>query len=330
MKYNYQKESLDNKIKRWVRMSIRYSRYFHLPKRGAMKNVVCFIVDPAFKHPGLADRLKAIVNTYYIAKKSNLDFKLFFNAPFPFIKYYEPNKVDWSLDLNDLDYSLFSAKLAAYIAEQPIPIWKKGWQYHLYWYRGIDSILHAYRIKYDNTKIAYQKWFSTTKTCFDELFKPSKYLKELFSTTQLESRSYISVHFRFVNALGFFEKAVGHPILPKKEQEKLIRCCLDWLQILSERHKGMPIYVFSDSERFLGICEKNGYNRIQGGKISHISSVHNEASDDKTMLDFYTMGCSKKVYAIVLPHMYFGLFSEYAATVGGSEFERIANYAPID
>lgn len=330
MKYNYQKESLDNKIKRWVRMTIRYSRYFHLPKRGSLKNVVCFIIDPAFRHPGLADRFKSIVNTYYITKKSNLDFKLYFNDPFPLIKYYEPNKVDWTLDLKDLDYSLFSAKLAAYTAKQPIPIWKKGWQYHLFWYRGIDSIFHAYRMNYKDSQVAYKKWVSTTKTCFDELFKPSQHMKDLFAATRLVSRSYISVHFRFVNALGFFEKAAGHPVLPENEQKKLIESCLEWLKVLTERHNGKSIYVFSDSEHFLNICEMHGYNRIWGGKISHISSVHNEASDDKTMLDFYTIGCSEKVYAIVLPHMYFGLFSEYAAIAGGADFERIVNYVSKD
>ena len=44
---------------------------------------------------------------------------------------------------------------------------------------------------------------------------------------------------------------------------------------------------------------------------------------NKAMLDFFTMSRSEKVYAVLLPHMYGSVFFEYAAAVGGADFERI-------
>lgn len=84
-----------------------------------------------------------------------------------------------------------------------------------------------------------------------------------------------------------------------------------------------PIYVFSDSKRVVGICVAKGYHRILGGKIGHVSFADSESSEDKTMLDFFTMSRSEKVYAVLLPHMYGSVFFQYAAVVEGADFERI-------
>ena len=85
-----------------------------------------------------------------------------------------------------------------------------------------------------------------------------------------------------------------------------------------------PIYVFSDSKRVVGICVAKGYHRILGGKIGHVSFADSESSEDKTMLDFiFTMSRNEKVYAVLLPHMYGSVFFQYAAVVGGADFERI-------
>lgn len=323
MSYNYPKEPFVAKVKRLVKMSLRALHYLRLPQKKAISNVVCFIIDPSMKHLGFADRLKAIVNTYYIAKKSGLGFKLYFNHPFALSKYLVPNKVDWEMQMSDLDCSLFSSHLAAYTAEFPMPILKRG-QYHVYWYRGIDMLLNIWRLKTDDKEIVQKEWSKTFKECYDELFKPSEYLDKLLASTNMEKRAYVSVHFRFVNALGYFEDAgTRYPVLSEEKQKQLIADCLDSLQRIREKHQGLPIYVFSDSEKFVGICVAKGYHRILGGKIGHVSFADSESSVDKAMLDFFTMSRSEKVYAVLLPHMYGSVFSQYAAAVGGADFERI-------
>lgn len=323
-KYNYQKESFEEKVKRLIKMSLRQFRYFRLPKKNAIKDTVFFVIDPSMKHPGFADRIKSIVNTYYIAKNSGLKFKLYFKDPFALSKYLVPNAVDWDMELPDLDYSLFSSRLAAYTAKQPIPIWNHGRAYHVFWYRGIDMLFHSCNIRIKDKDSARKEWVCVFKTCFDELFKHTEHLNNLIASTKLDGRSFISVHFRFVNALGHFEDAgKNFPVLPEEQQKKLISDCLDCLHKIQVRHNGKPIYIFSDSEKFVNICMTKGYNRIYGGQIGHVSFAKDGSSEDKAMLDFFTMGRSEKVYAVVLPHMYVGVFSEYAAIVGGAEFERI-------
>lgn len=296
--------------------------YLRLPSKGKQKDAVFFIIAPRYQQAGLADRLKAIVNAYYIAKNNNLAFKLYFKHPFDIERYLQPNGVDWRCSLDELDYSIWSSTLLEYRAQYPLPVLNKGKQYHYYWYQGNDAI----RLYYAKTDFETpdECWHDEFRKCFKELFKQTPVLESIVASTGLIERSYISVHFRFVNLLGNFEGNIRKfPTLDEEAQEELIEKCLECLKSISEENKGLPIFVFSDSSKFLHICTKKGFNKIDGDSISNIAHNSSIESEDKTMLDFFTIGRSKKVYSVVLPGMYGGVFSQYAAMIGGAEFERI-------
>ena len=315
-------ESLARHIVCKLQQIIKLATYIQLPNHTKKNNTVFFIIDKKYKQAGLADRIKAIVNIYFIAKRNELKFKLYFKYPFDIERYFKPNLIDWRCDLSHLDKSILTAKLAMYRAVYPVPKLTKGWQYHYYWYVGTDLIRYYY--SQNSEWLDPEKWRDEFKQCFDELFTPSEYLLNLAAATGLQERNYISVHFRFVNLLGNFEgKLKLYPTLEEDEQETLITKCLNSLKDISEVHSGLPIYVFSDSEKFLARCEALGYLRISGGQIGHIAHSESDTVANKAMLDFYIISRSKVVYTIAHHGMTIGEFSTYAATIGGAEHHYI-------
>lgn len=317
-------ESLPAKLFRWYKICIVYTKYLHRASHDKKTDVVFFIIDPEQKQAGFADRIKAIVNSYEIAKCNNLQFKIYFEHPFPLSRYLIPNEHDWRCDYCDIDKSIFSSRLKGYHYVYEIPKWKNGYQYHILWYRGQDMIRRMCEI--DGASDALDRWHNKFKNNFDELFKFSPYLLKLIDSAKLEKRSYISVHLRFVNSIGMFEgNTKKYPILPENLQELLIYKCLTQIEDIKKNHAGMPLYIFSDSERFLNIAQKHGYKVLAGGPIGHIAHSNSDQIQDKAMLDFFVIGRSSKVYSIVNEGMYAGVYSEYAALIGGAPFERIIN-----
>ena len=75
------------------------------------KGVFYFYIDPSIGHPGLADRLKAIVCCFDIAEKNGYAYKLIFNYPFKIEDYLEPNNIDWLAEENDMDYSIIDTRI---------------------------------------------------------------------------------------------------------------------------------------------------------------------------------------------------------------------------
>lgn len=86
-------------------------------KRANRVNTLIFYLDPTIGHPGLADRLKAIVSCYYIAMENGLDFKIIFNHPFKLIDYLQPNKVNWECEESDLCFSIINSRTFDYNGE---------------------------------------------------------------------------------------------------------------------------------------------------------------------------------------------------------------------
>lgn len=317
-------ESLPAKLVRWCKMFVVYTKYLRLACSGEKTDIVYFIIDPKQKQAGFADRIKAIVNTYEIAKNNSLDFKIYFEHPFPLSKYLIPNRHDWSCKYDDINRSVFSSRLKGYHYVYELPKWKKGYQYHVLWYRGQDMIRRMCEIDGGGNPLV--RWQKKFKNNFDELFRYSPYLLKLIDSAKLKEKSYISVHLRFVNSIGMFEgNTKKYPILPGNLQELLINKCLAQIEIIKNNHAGMPVYIFSDSERFINIAKERGYKVLEGGPIGHIAHSNSDQIQDKAMLDFFVMGRSNKVYSIVNKGMYAGVYSEYAALIGGAPFERIIN-----
>lgn len=64
---------------------------------------------------------------------------------------------------------------------------------------------------------------------FNELFVPCDEIMERIYATGLGEKSYVAVHFRFVNALENFENNYDNALSTQEEKDSLIKRCKDGL-----------------------------------------------------------------------------------------------------
>ena len=177
-------------------------------------NTFFFVIDPKRHHPGLADRLKAIVAAYNEAKLNHLKFKIVYKTPFALENYLLPANKDnnWIANYDDLEYSLLYTR---FVNE------KRGWhlkaqkniQYHCYNYTG-DILPEVF----ENSG---EKW----SDLFSELFAPNIEIKSAIEKTGLERGTYNAVHLRFVNALENFEGGYYNGLKTEEAKLDLIHRC---------------------------------------------------------------------------------------------------------
>lgn len=302
-----------NDCRYWIRNLKFYISHFRFHPSKDVKggNTVYFVLDAKLKHPGLTDRLKVIACIYYVAKVNGFQFKLIFDEPFKLSDYLECNKIDWAASMDEISFSFSTSRMLAYNGMGKIPhLHKSVKQYIVYYYIG-QNILECNKI---------ENWEAVWRSCYDDLFVPSSLLINAIERNGYISKNYISVHFRFVNALESFESGYYNQ-LDKESQEQLIEKCLDCLRYIKEQSK-LPVLVFSDSNRFLSIAKGNGFSILEGD-IKHISYHADEDTILKTFSDFYMISRSKKVYRIMSKDLYGTTFSHYAAICGNCEFETI-------
>jgi hypothetical protein len=268
-------------------------------------NTLYFIIDPAIKHPGLADRYKAIIGCYYISKINGFDFKIIYETPFYLNDYLDVNDYNWLSTRDDLSYSLKNSKIIPYNGGGKIPRLNKSVrQYHVYSYIGYD-ILETNRIQ--DYKILWG-------TLYNSLFKPKDIIIQRMKETGFEKNKYIAVHLRFVNALEHFEGDQFNVVSERKKEELIWRCFTGIRTIIND-NEGMPVIVFSDSSVFLNRV-KDLPVHVLDGQIGHISFNKEKDVTVKTFLDFYMISEARKVYVIHAPEMYATVYSYYAALVG--------------
>ncbi len=310
----------------FIQKSILTLKYLRRSDIGKKNNVVFYIVNKWTPKAGMADNLKTIIGTYYIAKENGFQYRLYFKMPIDIERYFLPNKIDWRCNLDEMNRSVFAAKLSTYTVKYPIPVMKEGFQYHYYWYIGEDIIRYDVQQK----GLPETQWYSTFKDRFDELFSPTPFLLDLINKYCPTERQYIALHFRFVNLLGNFEGRTDvYPILNNEQQKELIENCLACIKKISNVHQHLPVFIFSDNSNFLQVCEEKGYNKISEHKVKHTAHSNNTDSWDKTILDFYAIGRSEFAYSIVLPGMYSGKFAQYASIIGGSRYRIISDIDEI-
>lgn len=277
-------------------------------KNAKMRNVLFFIIDPRFKHPGLADRLKAIVSCYYIAKQNNYDFKIIFDTPFCLEHYLQPAKVKWVGNIDSLEYSKRDTRIYNYIPWHGVPKLKREKQYHCINYVGHSIFPYV--------KGEKPLWSSL----YGELFKPSELLQEAIDSCGWAENSYVAIHLRFVNALGKKED-INMKVLPEEKRKHLITKCKRAITDICSI-QSVPAIVFSDSSVFLESLLDTPAFLLNTANISHIS--YSQGSDDKsilkTFLDFYMMSRAREVYRITAPEMYESDFCVYAARMGNKKF----------
>lgn len=295
---------------------MRGKYYLHFPKKNFEENTFIFFLQNGypFRHPGLTDRLKAIVNTYYIAKTNGLNFKIVFDYPFALTDYLIPNSVDWIIPQGQISYSWPQTKLFVYDPKNSKfkkELLKSGpIQYHCYFYYGNE---------YPAMQAPGNDWKKLWHSCFYELFQPSPYLEKLLSGVNVPDH-YVCVHLRFVNALDNFERGASSPLNEAQKQD-LIASCLDTVQDISA--KSGELLLFSDSATFLRAAEKKGYHTLGTDSIGHISFDSSRAAIDKTFIDLFTMSRGDKVYSVRGKNLYNSVFPMYAAIIGDIPYETV-------
>lgn len=291
-----------------------YSKYYsYRSTRSTKEKSIIVIIDDKVKHPGLVDRLKTIISSFFIAKKTNRNFKLHFTEPFDLRTYLEPNRFNWVCSPDLINYSLLRSRILTYDHTKPIPtINKNKIQYHVY--RGGDIIRQYYSIPE-----RYQRWADL----FRELFKPTKRVKNEIERHNRKEDTYIGIHARFVNLLEDFEEA-NSSTLTQLEKDRLVEQVIDTIRRISGENQNKDVIIFSDSQLFLDEIRSMNKNMVLDGEIGHISFCSNQEDIIlKTFSDFFMLSRASKVYGIVSPLLYSSAFPAYAAWSEGKEFIRI-------
>lgn len=274
------------------------------------ENIIFFIIDPELNHPGLVDRLNAIVSCNIIAQLNGFEFKIIFDHPFILKDYFDENELKWHATEEELSFSFHNTRILNYTGYGKIPkLSKRIKQYHIYFYEGQNILANNY------IKNASQEWFKS----FNMLFKPSHKLTELLNKYEFNNSGYVAVHLRFVNVLEHFEKNNSSITLNKVQAKQLIGDCLKKMRQIQTQNKTDEVVVFSDSQRFLEIAKKEGF-RVLDGDVGHITfQGHRESVVSKTFVDFVLISRAKIIYRLYAPFMYRSAFAVYAALSGGKD-----------
>lgn len=298
-------------IKADIKAFIKHTRYYCKMRLNRAKNKGTFymVFEPFRGHPGLADRLKAIISTYNVAKANGYDFKIFFETPFILSEYLAPKK-DWLATLDDLEYSIFDTSLYREISWREKNKLKPNKQYHCYLYSG-----NLMPRVFPNTQY---KWCDL----FHELFTPSDKLQNAYNELNIPPRTYVSIHIRFVNALEQFENTYyKNHLKTQEERDALIARCKEGIKEVIEEHNDTPVYVFSDSKVFLNSINDLPIHTLDSSAIQHASVTNGGDSTLKTFLDLYVMSQSQAIYRFCAPEIYsISHYALLAATIGDIPF----------
>lgn len=295
-------------IKYFLR-NIKYWRILRL-SRAKKKNVLYFVFEPDMPHPGLADRLKAIISLYNVAKANGYGFKFYFETPFLLSDYLAP-KFDWQLSLDELEYSLIDTKLINETNWRHITSLTPNKQYHCYNYAGND-------IPWQFEDTGY-KWHEL----FQELFQPSELLRKAYEDAHITKEPYISIQFRFVNALEQFEGYTffDNHLKTHTERDALIEKCRNCIKDIQEQNPNTAVYVFSDSKVFLDSINDLPVLTLSHDNIGHTGVIQQQETTLKTFLDLYVMSQSEKIYRVKAKELYnLSCFALLASRMNNAQF----------
>lgn len=293
--------------------NIRQIKKYHLFVNVKNKNAFYFIIDPEIPQPGFADRIKAVVYAFHLAKQAGLKFYIIWDG---LNKYLIPSEIDldWQAKFIDLEYSFKYTRIwRLYVDSKFSPKLKKNnTQYHCRNYLGNVS-----PYKFDNGDLWYEE--------YNKLFKKSDLLNDYINSTGLVKGEYVAIHLRFVNALESFEKDYNNSLDSKSQEILINKCKLAIKKIMASNSQ--KTVVFSDSKKFLSSLGDLDVVVLDIDKIGHIGMDNNRDNIDtlgKTILDFYMISQSSHVYSIGCKEIYANSgFPQVAALMGNITFERI-------
>lgn len=153
---------------------------------------------------------------------------------------------------------------------------------------------------------------------FNELFVPCDEIIERIYATGLGEKSYVAVHFRFVNALENFENNYDNALSTQEEKDSLIKRCKDGLG------GGQDVLVFSDSKVFLDSIQDLPVRTVDSASVGHISFTQGDDSIMKTFLDMFMLSRASKVYIAHAPELYNNsCFALVGARIGNIDVEEL-------
>ena len=285
------------------------------------KRVVC-IFDGKTKNGGLADRLRGIVSVYEVCKEQNLDFKILFTSPFNLSEFLVPNKVDWRINEEELNYNTNVTDIC-YIDTLTGSDYEAAKQKK--WFRKeFKKQYKEFHIR-TNALFSYKGHYSSL---FHELFRPSEKLQaSINKQKEILNHEYISTSFRFMNLLGDFNETTElHNKLTKEEQDKLITINIKQLHNLHNKYPHLRILVNSDSTTFLQEAKKIDYVYVIPGNVTHIDAENNCNKYDiyeKTFIDFFMITNAQKIYLMRTGQMYNSGYPYAASKIYDKPFEKI-------
>ncbi|TBN03609.1 hypothetical protein EYD45_08815 [Hyunsoonleella flava] len=304
-----------SKKKKQIMLFLYYSKHFSLKPIKTKQIVVCF--DGLFPHGGLVDRLKGIVSFYLIAKALGYDFKILFDTPFELDVFLQPNAIDWKFKRSNVKWHPTKTRCLYFINNfnaNPLAVIKKSNASQFYVYANIDYSKSIFpELNQDDLE---KKW----REGFNQLFKKSDFLEEKLNTISTEP--FIAFHSRFTSLMGDFKDTTSK----KLSAEEKNRLCDVLLQIINrvKAEEQQKAYLFSDSINFIKhIKQQVEINTIEGNPF-HMDNFEMRSGIEghlKTMIDFFMISKSKKVYFLKVKPMYNSSFSKYAAIIGNVNFE---------
>lgn len=266
---------------------------------------------------GIADRIKGILSTYYLTKKYNRRFYIYWTQPFPLTQYLEPSSIDWRINSDQIYYSKETSVPVNLVALKPYYTQNKIETIILKHYFNNNKELH---IRTNHFLIE-----NKASELFNELFKPSDFLQKELEKFK-KNQPYFSFSFRFMQLLGDFEDVYGN-ILNNDDKEKLIKKCLKELsEVMKLLPEGYKAFVASDSETFLKKAVKlDSKIFCVEGEIKHPRSYFRGCDQKsgvhlKIFMDFFMIMKAERVYLLQTHQMYSSGFPKLAAIIGKKPF----------
>lgn len=253
---------------------------------------------------GLADRFRGILSTFYVCKKLNLKFKLYYIYPFSLNNYVVPNLYDWTINEKDIKHDIPSDSIIVLDTTEDSVFQKsKQEKYLMKHLRECVGQIHVYT----NASFSYDKNYHIL---FNELFKPSDRLQNAIDNQlRLIGSRYVSVSCRFLDLLGDFNETYGYNIcLLDSEKENLLISLLRKIEKIHSQNEGLRVLINSDSRTFLNyVTQHTDYTYVIPGEITHIDNQKfddNYEKYEKTFLDFFMIANADHIYTLKTGRMH--------------------------
>ena len=285
------------------------------------KRAIC-IFDGKIKNGGLADRLRGIISVYEVCKELGLEFKILFNNPFNLDEYLEPNKIDWHIPEQNLNYNTRTTDIcyidtlsdSDYEAKEQKKWFKKEFKRNFKEFHVRSNAFFSYHGNYS--------------VLFQELFKPAPRLQEKIDLYKgILGEEYISTSFRFLDLLDDFNEPFGtKKVLNEKEKEELIQCNIAQIKKLHKQFPDRIILVNSDSTIFLQAASEIEYTYVIPGDITHIEGNGKGNKYDvyeKTFIDFFMIANASRIYLLKTGIMHNSGYPYAASLIYNRPFEKI-------